>query len=121
MTLLVDQDLALNALEALSPQTPDPVVTKGTERLPVEPLGLEDVAIHLVHLAPSTRTSPVNAPVLAVAKLTGALREPRENVDRELRVLVDLVQADGLVQLYLALDDAGVPLLIHPFHSQILD
>ena len=121
MTLLVDQDLALNALEALSPQTPDPVVTKGTERLPVEPLGLEDVAIHLVHLAPSSRTPPVNAPVLTVAKLTGALREPRENVDRELRVLVDLVQADGLVQLYLALDDAGVPLLIHPFHSQILD
>ena len=76
VTLLVYQDLALNALEALSPQTPDPVVTKGTERLPVEPLGLEDVAVHLVHLAPPPRPAPVDAPVLAVAELARGGREP---------------------------------------------
>ena len=76
VTLLVYQYLALDALEALSPQAPDPIVAEGTEGLPVEPLGLEDVAVHLVHLAPPPRPAPVDAPVLAVAELARGGREP---------------------------------------------
>ena len=107
MTLLVYEDLALDAFEALSSETPDPVVAEGAERLPVEPLSLEDVTVDLVHLAPPPRAPPVDAPVLAVTELAGAPGQPGEHVDGELRVLVNLVQADGLVQLHLALDDEG--------------
>ena len=56
VTLLMDKELALDTFEPLSAQPPDPVVTIGTVGLPVEPLGLEDVAIHLIHLPPSSRT-----------------------------------------------------------------
>ena len=92
-------------------------MTEGAERLPVEPLlGLEDVAVDLVHLAPPPRAPPVDAFILV-----GAPRQPGEHVDGEFRVLVDLIQADDLVQLHLALDDAGAPLLIHPLHRQVLD
>ena len=121
MTLLVYEDLALDAFEALSSETPDPVVAEGAERLPVEPLSLEDVTVDLVHLAPPPRAPPVDAPVLAVTELAGAPGQTGEHVDGELSVLVNLVQADGLVQLHLALDDAGAPLLIHPLHRQVLD
>ena len=36
----------------------------------------------------------------------------------ELRLLVDLVEPDGLVELDLAGDRAGIALLIHPLHGE---
>ena len=54
VTLLVDQQLALDTLEALPAETPDTVVAVSTERLPVEPLGLEDVTVDLVQLPRSS-------------------------------------------------------------------
>ena len=61
-----------------------------------------------------------------MAELSWRGGEAGEHVHRQLRLLVHLrgsggapgaphlVQPDGLVQLRLGLDDAGVPLLIHP-------
>ena len=60
VALLVYQHLAVDALEALAAQAPDAVPAEGTEGLPVEPLGLEDVAIHLVHLPPAPGPAPVD-------------------------------------------------------------
>ena len=86
-------------------------MTEGAERLPVEPLGLEDVAVDLVHLAPPRH--PV-CRCFYPRRGPWALGQPGEHVDGELRILFDLIQADGLIQLHLALDDGEVPLLIHP-------
>ena len=121
MTLLVNQQFAPDTLEPLSSQTPDTIPTVGAISLPVEPLGLEDVTVHLVHLPPPPGSSPVDAPVLTMTQLTRSRGQTREHVHCELSLLVNLVQSDGLVQLHLALDDAGVSLLVHPLHCQILE
>ena len=42
----------------------------------------------------------------------------RRTVHGELRLLVDLVQPDGLVELDLAGDGAGVALLVNPLHGE---
>ena len=55
VTFLMNEELALDTFEPLSAEPPDPVVTIGTVGLSVEPLGLKDVTIHLVHLPPSPR------------------------------------------------------------------
>jgi len=39
-------------------------------------------------------------------------------VHGELRLLVDLVKPDGLLQLALGADCAGVPLLVDPLHGE---
>ena len=90
VALLVYQHLAVDALEALAAQAPDAVPAEGTEGLPVEPLGLEDVPVHLVHLAPPAGAAPVDAAVLAVAEVAGRGRHAGEHVHRELRILVHL-------------------------------
>ena len=59
VTLLVDQQLALDALEPLPAEAPDPVGAVGAEGAPVEPLGLEDVPVDLVQLPPPPRAPPV--------------------------------------------------------------
>ena len=81
VTFLVDQQFTLDTFESLPAQAPDPVVTVGTERHSVEPLGLEDVTVHLVHLPPPPCSSPVDAPVLIVAHLTRSWWQTREHVD----------------------------------------
>ena len=104
MTLLVNHQFTLDTLESLSSKTPDPVVAEGTESLPVEPLGLEDVSIHLVHLPPPPGPLPVDVPVLHVAQLTWIRRQTGKHVNCKLGIFIHLVQADSFVQLNLKLD-----------------
>ena len=48
VALLVDEQPALDALEALPAKAPDPVMAVGAGGLPVEPLGLQTIVWHLV-------------------------------------------------------------------------
>ena len=120
MTFLVDHQLTFDALESLSSQAPDTVMTKSTESLPVEPLGLKNVIIDLVHLPPPPGPLPVDVPVLHVTQLTRIRREAGKHVDSKLGILVHFVQTNSFIQLNLALNNTWIPLFIHPFNSQFI-
>ena len=67
MTLLVYEDLALDTFAALSSENPNPVLTEGAERHPVEPLGLEDAAVELVvgpHYSRHRLVRPLRPPLV---------------------------------------------------------
>ena len=81
VTFLVDQQLTLDTFEPLPAQTPDPVVAVGTESHSVEPLGLEDVTVHLVHLPPPPGAPPVDTPVLTITHLTRCRGQTWEHVN----------------------------------------
>lgn len=51
-------------------------------------------------------------------KITTNLNVNFPTVNGQLRLLVDLVEPDGLVELDLARDCAGVALLVHPLHGE---
>ena len=78
------------------------------------------MSVDFVQFPPPPCSPPVDAPVLTVAGLAGAGRDPWEHVDSELRVFVDFVQSDGFIQLSLRLNDAGISLLVHPLDCEVL-
>ncbi len=118
VALFVYEQLALRALEALPAQPPDPVAAIGAVGLAVEPLGLEDVPVDLVELPPPPGAPPVDGPVLALAGHARRRGDAGEDVDAQLGLLVDLVEPDGLFQLHLAGERAGVALLVHPLDGE---
>ena len=68
VALFVDEKLALDTLEALAAQAPDPVVAVGTGSPPIESFGLKKVAVDPVELPPSACTTSVNALILSQAR-----------------------------------------------------
>ena len=120
MAAFMHHNLTVQAFVSRPAQAPYPVLAHFTQSCARESLRLVFVSIDEVNLAPSPRSSPINASIFASALRSRPFRYIGEYVHNELALLIQVVKPQRFVQLDLAAERARIAFFVDPLDCEQL-